>query len=91
MDKRTDIEKIKEVISNVLESERISTFETYLFGSRARGDFSSSSDYDIMRMERMERGQASSWPTPVHTEKRRKKRLQEERPKNRRMKFVPGG
>jgi predicted nucleotidyltransferase len=88
MDKRTDIEKIKEIISGVLEAERISTFETYLFGSRARGDFSSSSDYDIMRMER---GQASSWPTPVHTEKRRKKRLQEERPKNRRMKFVPGG
>jgi predicted nucleotidyltransferase len=48
MDNRTDIEKIKEIISSVLESERISTFETYLFGSRARGDFSSSSDYDIM-------------------------------------------
>ena len=45
---KTDIEKIKEVISGVLEAERISTFETYLFGSRARGDFSASSDYDIM-------------------------------------------
>ena len=48
MDKRTDIEKIKEIISGVLEAERIRTFEIYLFGSRARGDFSSGSDYDIM-------------------------------------------
>jgi predicted nucleotidyltransferase len=50
MDNRTDIEKIKEIISGVLKAKRISTFETYLFGSRARGDFSSSSDYDIMIM-----------------------------------------
>jgi predicted nucleotidyltransferase len=48
MENQTDIEKIKGIISTTLNSRGIDTFEIYLFGSRARGDFSSSSDYDIL-------------------------------------------
>jgi predicted nucleotidyltransferase len=48
MKNQTDIEKIKKITSGTLNAEGIDTFEIYLFGSRARGDFSSHSDYDIM-------------------------------------------
>ena len=48
MKNQTDIKKIKEITSGTLNAEGIDAFEIYLFGSRARGDFSSYSDYDIM-------------------------------------------
>ncbi|UCH94169.1 MAG: nucleotidyltransferase domain-containing protein [Candidatus Aminicenantes bacterium] len=48
MKKQTDVEKIKEITSEALNAEGIDAFRMYLFGSRARGDFSSHSDYDIM-------------------------------------------
>jgi len=48
MKNRNDIEVIKETISLILKSEGIDTFQVYLFGSRARGDFSPHSDYDIL-------------------------------------------
>jgi len=48
MKNQDDIEVIKDTISLTLKSEGIDTFQVYLFGSRARGDFSSHSDYDIL-------------------------------------------
>jgi predicted nucleotidyltransferase len=48
MENQDDIEVIKETISFTLKSEGIDTFQVYLFGSRARGDFSPHSDYDIL-------------------------------------------
>ncbi|MGD2087463.1 MAG: nucleotidyltransferase domain-containing protein [Candidatus Aminicenantes bacterium] len=48
MKSQTDIDRIKEITSGTLKAERIDAFKMYLFGSRARGDFSSHSDYDIM-------------------------------------------
>ncbi len=48
MDKQTDIERIKAIISTALEYDGIDTFKIYLFGSRARGDFSTASDWDIL-------------------------------------------
>ncbi len=48
MENQTDIDRIKEIISINLKNDGIETFQVYLFGSRARGDFSSGSDYDIM-------------------------------------------
>lgn len=48
MKNQTDIDRIKEITSGALNAEGIETFRLYLFGSRARGDFSSHSDYDIM-------------------------------------------
>ena len=48
MENKKEIVKIKEIISSSLKDEAIKRFETYLFGSRARGDFSPNSDYDIL-------------------------------------------
>ncbi|MCK4764039.1 MAG: nucleotidyltransferase domain-containing protein [Candidatus Aminicenantes bacterium] len=48
MDKQADIKKIKEITSKILKNDSFAAFKIYLFGSRARGDFSSSSDYDIL-------------------------------------------
>jgi len=48
MENQTDIDRIKEIISINLKNDGIEPFQVYLFGSRARGDFSSGSDYDIM-------------------------------------------
>jgi predicted nucleotidyltransferase len=48
MKNQADIDRIKEITSGALNAEGIETFEIYLFGSRARGDFLSYSDYDIM-------------------------------------------
>jgi predicted nucleotidyltransferase len=48
MDNKADLEKIKEIISITLKNDGFVTSGIYLFGSRARGNFSSSSDYDIM-------------------------------------------
>jgi predicted nucleotidyltransferase len=52
MENQTDIEKIKEIISITLKSNGIHSFQMYLFGSRARGDSSSNSDYDILIVSR---------------------------------------
>jgi predicted nucleotidyltransferase len=48
IENRAEVEKIKEIIADNLKTDGIETFQVYLFGSRARGDFSSESDYDIM-------------------------------------------
>jgi len=48
MKNQIEVDKIKEITSGTLNAEGIDTFKIYLFGSRARGDFSSHSDYDIM-------------------------------------------
>lgn len=48
MKNQEDIGKIRETISYILKNEAFDGFEIYLFGSRARGDFSSNSDYDIL-------------------------------------------
>ncbi len=48
MEQQEDILRIKEIISAALKEEGIETFKIYLFGSRARGDFSVGSDYDIL-------------------------------------------
>lgn len=48
MENREDLVKIKETITLTLNAENIDTTGIYLFGSRARGDFSTKSDYDIL-------------------------------------------
>ncbi|MDQ1352558.1 MAG: uncharacterized protein QG657_2864 [Acidobacteriota bacterium] len=48
MENQVDIEKIKAIIFETLKVERIDPFQLYLFGSRARGNFSANSDYDLM-------------------------------------------
>lgn len=42
MDKREIVKSLKETLENHIEVEKI-----YMFGSRARGDYNSESDYDI--------------------------------------------
>lgn len=56
MENQTDIERIKEIISITLKNDGIHSFRIYLFGSRARGDSSSSSDYDILIVSRKKVG-----------------------------------
>jgi predicted nucleotidyltransferase len=41
-------EKIKEVISQILDKKGIKNFKIILFGSRARGDFKTDSDWDFL-------------------------------------------
>ena len=48
MKDQSDLDKLKKAISITLKNEGIEAFDIYLFGSRARGDFSSNSDYDIL-------------------------------------------
>jgi predicted nucleotidyltransferase len=56
MKDQAEIEMIKEIISVTLKSEGIDTFQVYLFGSRARGDFSPHSDYDILIVSKKQPG-----------------------------------
>lgn len=48
MENQNDLAKIKEAITLTLNDENIAIAGIYLFGSRARGDFSAKSDYDIL-------------------------------------------
>ncbi len=48
MENQNELLKIKETITSTLKDENIDDAELFLFGSRARGNFSINSDYDIM-------------------------------------------
>jgi len=48
MDNQDELARMKEAITLTLNDEDIPVAGIYLFGSRARGDFSAGSDYDIM-------------------------------------------
>lgn len=48
MENQNELVKIKETITSTLKDENIDDAELFLFGSRARGNFSINSDYDIM-------------------------------------------
>ncbi|MCU0290268.1 MAG: nucleotidyltransferase domain-containing protein [Acidobacteria bacterium] len=56
MENKNDLAKIKEAITLTLNDEQIDTAGMYLFGSRARGDFSKKSDYDILLVTRKKIG-----------------------------------
>ncbi len=45
---RQNVEIVRETIAATLKEEGFELLRLYLFGSRARGDFSSQSDYDVM-------------------------------------------
>ncbi len=42
------LQEIKKIISTELKNKEIDDFKIYCFGSRARGDFSEHSDFDLM-------------------------------------------
>ncbi len=48
MKEQSNLDKLKQAISITLKNEGIQAFDIYLFGSRARCDFSAKSDYDIL-------------------------------------------
>jgi uncharacterized protein len=52
MEDQNELAKIKEAIILTLNDENIAVTGIYLFGSRARGDFSTKSDYDILLVTR---------------------------------------
>lgn len=56
MENKNELAKIKETITFTLDDEQIDTTGMYLFGSRARGDFSEKSDYDILLVTRRKMG-----------------------------------
>jgi len=56
MENQVDIEKIKAIISETLKTEGIEPFQLYLFGSRARGNFTADSDYDLMIISKQKIG-----------------------------------
>lgn len=40
--------KVREIIEDVLDQNRVTLYSIILFGSRARGDFNKESDFDIL-------------------------------------------